>query len=375
MAEDPFQLNLDEKAHGKEVIVGARCKGEEPAYWNHGDRPLIVETPKYGHKVFTGQTHMPSPTKVIFFNNVNLFNNAKHAYDMFKFELDPQLLEEVVFQEVRRREQIGDQTVFRDYRDRVDALYDLPEDDDRETAFRDVHAEFFDRLGLEQMIRNCLNEFPLLYQKLDRIDFMKALTRKEEGAELFVRSDDAEGDRQHRVAMFRLRAEVFLDAEHFSTLTRSELYHVSDMVDPAFGYEPDLGDSVDGEDIAQKNLVRDRYSILWSLYIDRRLVDTGRAPATILQQGRSLLDEAFAGFGDEHVNAVFKTVSNAKSLSHSDLLALARSGSPESVASDARRISASPDGPRMDLGPVGSDMEPDCSSRELPAPDKPLLRG
>ena len=84
VAEDPFQLNLDEKAPGKDIIVGARCKGEEPAYWNHGDRPLIVETPKYGHKVFTGQTHMPSPTKALFFNNVNLFNNAKHAYDMFK---------------------------------------------------------------------------------------------------------------------------------------------------------------------------------------------------------------------------------------------------------------------------------------------------
>ncbi len=83
VAEDPFDLNLDEKAHGKAVKVKGRCKGEEPAYWNHGDRPLIVETPN-GRKVFTGQTHMPTPTKTLHFNNVNLFNNAKHAYDMFK---------------------------------------------------------------------------------------------------------------------------------------------------------------------------------------------------------------------------------------------------------------------------------------------------
>ncbi len=83
VAENPFNLNLDEKAHGKEVEVSGRCKGEEPAYWNHGDRPLIVDTPK-GRKVFTGQTHMPTPTKTLHFNNVNLFNNAKHAYDMFK---------------------------------------------------------------------------------------------------------------------------------------------------------------------------------------------------------------------------------------------------------------------------------------------------
>jgi nitrate reductase alpha subunit len=84
VGEDPFAPNLDEAAHGKEVKVRQCCKGEEPAYWNHGDRPLIVDTPKYGRKVFTGQTHMPTPTKTLHFNNVNLFNNAKHAYDMLK---------------------------------------------------------------------------------------------------------------------------------------------------------------------------------------------------------------------------------------------------------------------------------------------------
>ncbi len=42
--------------------------------------PLIVETPKFGRKNFTGDTHMPTPTKVIWTTNVNLINNAKHAY-------------------------------------------------------------------------------------------------------------------------------------------------------------------------------------------------------------------------------------------------------------------------------------------------------
>jgi nitrate reductase alpha subunit len=84
VAEDPFNPNLNEKAHGKEVKAHDHCKGEEPAYWNHGDRPLIVDTPGKGRKVFTGQSHMPTPTKCLHFNNVNLFNNAKHAYDMFK---------------------------------------------------------------------------------------------------------------------------------------------------------------------------------------------------------------------------------------------------------------------------------------------------
>jgi len=84
VAEDPFHPNLDAGTHGKEIHAHSYTKDEEPAYWNHGDQPLIVNTPKYGRKVFTGQTHMPTPTKLMFFTNVNLINNAKHAYEMIK---------------------------------------------------------------------------------------------------------------------------------------------------------------------------------------------------------------------------------------------------------------------------------------------------
>ena len=88
VGEDPFNPNLDADAHGKDIKVRGYFKDEEVAYWNHGDRPLIVETPKVGRKVFTGETHMPTPTKILWFNNVNLLNNAKHAYNMF-FNVNP----------------------------------------------------------------------------------------------------------------------------------------------------------------------------------------------------------------------------------------------------------------------------------------------
>lgn len=84
VGEDPFAPNLDENAPGKNIVAHSYTKDEEPAYWNHSERPLIVDTPKYGRKVFTGQTHMPTPTKVQFFTNVNLLNNAKHHYEMIK---------------------------------------------------------------------------------------------------------------------------------------------------------------------------------------------------------------------------------------------------------------------------------------------------
>jgi nitrate reductase alpha subunit len=84
VAEDPFAPNLDPSAPGTAVTAHAYTKDEEPAYWNHGDLALVVETPKYGRRNFTGATHMPTPTKAIVFNNVNLINNAKWAYGVIK---------------------------------------------------------------------------------------------------------------------------------------------------------------------------------------------------------------------------------------------------------------------------------------------------
>jgi nitrate reductase alpha subunit len=84
VAEDPFAPNLDPDAPGDAVQAHAYTKDEEPAYWNHGDLALVVDTPKYGRRNFTGDTHMPTPTKAILFNNVNLINNAKWAYGVIK---------------------------------------------------------------------------------------------------------------------------------------------------------------------------------------------------------------------------------------------------------------------------------------------------
>jgi nitrate reductase alpha subunit len=84
IGEDPFHPDLDPDVDGKEIHAKVYARDEAVAYWNHGDRPLIVDTPKFGRKIFTGKTHMPSPTKVLWYTNVNLINNAKHAYDMVK---------------------------------------------------------------------------------------------------------------------------------------------------------------------------------------------------------------------------------------------------------------------------------------------------
>lgn len=73
--EDPFDITLDPTAKAK---INKRHKGESAHYYNYGDRPL-----KVGNKMFTGKSHMPTPTKSMHFANSNsLLGNAKGAHDV-----------------------------------------------------------------------------------------------------------------------------------------------------------------------------------------------------------------------------------------------------------------------------------------------------
>ncbi|MEX2135273.1 MAG: molybdopterin-dependent oxidoreductase, partial [Acidimicrobiia bacterium] len=82
--EDPFRpLMSDDDAYDFDNIHHY-IHGEETSYWGYGDRPLVVDTPSDGRKVFTGRTHMPTPTKVLWYNNANLINQAKWAYHLIK---------------------------------------------------------------------------------------------------------------------------------------------------------------------------------------------------------------------------------------------------------------------------------------------------
>lgn len=84
VAEDPFHAALDASKPGKDIPVKNHALDEGASYWAHGDRPLIVETPKYGRKIFTGKTHMPTPSKAIWLTNVNHINNSKWCYEVIK---------------------------------------------------------------------------------------------------------------------------------------------------------------------------------------------------------------------------------------------------------------------------------------------------
>ncbi len=80
--EDPFNPLADPTARYATENQRHTIHGEEMSYWGFGDKPFIVDTPDEGRKVFTGASHMPTPTKVFWYNNANLINQAKWHYNL-----------------------------------------------------------------------------------------------------------------------------------------------------------------------------------------------------------------------------------------------------------------------------------------------------
>ena len=82
IAEDPFDQEMDPTVDGRDIKKRMTLVFESVHFWDHGDKPLIIDTPKEGRVVVTGKSHMPSPTKVVWTANANLLGVAKWHYNV-----------------------------------------------------------------------------------------------------------------------------------------------------------------------------------------------------------------------------------------------------------------------------------------------------
>lgn len=78
--EDPFNPVLDENVRIRHHHLRHLSDVEDPSYWASGERTLTVTLPDGSRRCFTGQTHIPTPTKAIWYNNANFLNQAKWVY-------------------------------------------------------------------------------------------------------------------------------------------------------------------------------------------------------------------------------------------------------------------------------------------------------
>ena len=180
-----------------------------------------------------------------------------------------------------RRKGVSPLHIARFSRER-ERLYAILDPDERNAAFFKLHLEWFREWGLEMLLTGVLREYPLLPKTLKLLAFRKPHGRNDEGAELYV---SEAGDRNGVVAM---RPDRFEQEADLGSFLRHELMHLHDMVDPGFGYRPEL--AVPSASPNQYRSARERYRLLWDISIEGRLNHAGRHGVST----RELLCQEFA---------------------------------------------------------------------------------
>ena len=202
----------------------------------------------------------------------------------------------------------------RRYHRERERCYDILDPDERAAAFFRLHLGWFREWDLEKRLLSLVNEYPLLAPALAVLAFRKVRMKKDEGAELYVNAENG------RSAVVAMRSERFERNEALAVLLRHELMHLSDMVDPAFGYSPRL--NFPGLNPTQQRITRERYRLLWDITIDGRLLRDGRS-ADKRQYHEAIFSRAFSFWSDTRRGQVFESYWNDAAPRHESLLALA----------------------------------------------------
>jgi hypothetical protein len=232
----------------------------------------------------------------------------------FSIEWDPHLVEEAVLFAAEGRRVHG----FRGERNR---LYEIHDPEQRDVAFREFHADWFERLELGKGIWHALQEQPLIPTSTRACIVVHSRGSRDEGAELFVSpAGEGTGEAERRSVGIRLDPHRLLDEERLLDFLRHELFHIADMLDPAFAYEPRLPRGELGP--SHERLLQDRYRVLWDIYIDGRLVHKNWAPPSVRDRRLQEFARTFPMLADR-VEEAFSRFFSGTSLTHNDLVAFA----------------------------------------------------
>ncbi|HSF59822.1 MAG TPA: hypothetical protein VLD83_17240 [Candidatus Binatia bacterium] len=185
----------------------------------------------------------------------------------FIIRYDPKLIEEAVFHAQR------DSCIAKVLDERRSRIYEIADPDEREQLFNDLYRSWFVRLGLGKVVDQALQEQPIIRTHVGSCYVVCATQANEESAELFVAPDRGLDENQRRTLRVLIRPGLLLQQETAITFLRHELFHIADMLDPAFAYEPALPKADGGP--THDSLITNRYRVLWDVTISGRMVRRG----------------------------------------------------------------------------------------------------
>src|SRR3989338_28913 len=190
-----------------------------------------------------------------------------------QINFDLTFIEEAVFLLMRAKQE---DKLFRDFCNEKEGIYQQDiSNEERDKAFKVLYEKYFCGLGLEDFFKNICKDFPHLYKPEIRIVVKRVWDKKHEEAELYVQP-------HQKTVYLGILVRRILDLAFLESFLRHELMRISDMLSFDFQYSPHpiLGGKGEMED----NLIRERFRLLWDLYIDARLRKKGWTTARSAQQ-------------------------------------------------------------------------------------------
>lgn len=255
-----------------------------------------------------------------------------------EFEYEPALVEQAAFLAARR-----DPALECDLHLAVDPLYAIPDPELRQRAFEEAYSSLFTRMGLAAVLPRLVDEFPRLTQAVGTCVVREAPRGKAQSAELLGKPVE---NSVAYTLMIQLCPASLLDVVSLTPLMRRELLHASDIVDPDFGFVEEPLPGIP----AQQTLIRERYRVLWDVYVEGRLVRAGRLDGNGVPKLRTHFLHAFSVRGGQASPADFDRIVSAGRLSHRQLRDWAVS--PRSVLAAPAPASPADDGQVRALCPL-----------------------
>jgi len=233
-----------------------------------------------------------------------------------QLRIDEQLVEAVVLQTAGKIECSPLSSHASNFFTERERLYELSDPDARHEAFCKFNLSWFKKWNFHQRLLAPLEHFPRITSLLQRLAFCKAIRPTDEGAELYVNSC------MEKTAIISLQTERFEPNNMLEAFLYHELQHLDDMLNPAFGYKPELPVTIQFR--VHQKLIRERYRLLWNISIHGRLCHAGKPSLHSLDSYRMELDRLFSFWPADKRQAVMQKFLSDLTPCHDELLNYAR---------------------------------------------------
>src|SRR3989338_4335556 len=240
---------------------------------------------------------------------ISIVMNTDRNFPKIVFE--SAFIEEAVFLAAKYNINKINDTMIQEFHKAREKIYQAPTDEKRNSAFEHLYREYFNKFKINEVFERIIAGFPLFYQPHVMFFIKKVWSKGQEDAELFVDGD-------LKTVCIALMANRLLQPFYIQAMLRHDLLRVSDMLDPLFRYTPHI--LLAGKNELENNLIKDRFRVLWDLYIDARLRRNGHPVVKPAEDQKKEFQKAFFFLKSSEQDYVYSRLEGGEDLIQIDLM-------------------------------------------------------